>query len=106
MVQALASAGTSLVHISEVLTGSKVMHVAGTLEGDDLYEALVTNYPSLPQNKLRWFLEAPLHDGQTTWVLSKMWGTQTEQTLKSLVALALTNGFDFAPASASGNGAI
>lgn len=99
MVQALAAAGTCLPSIAEVLTDAKMMHVPGTFDGDELYETLVSAYPTLPQNKLRWFLEAPIHGNGDTWVLSKMWGTQTEQVLKELVAIAPTGGFSFEPAT-------
>jgi hypothetical protein len=58
-------------------------------------------YPTLPKNILRWFLEAPIHGNGETWVLSKMWGTQTEQVLKELIALAPTGGFGFEPATPS-----
>jgi hypothetical protein len=101
MVQALATAGTSLPRIAEVLTDTKMMHVPGTYDGDELYENLVSAYPTLPQNKLRWFLEAPIHGSGDTWVLSKMWGTQTEQVLKELIILAPTGGFGFEPAAPS-----
>jgi hypothetical protein len=40
------------------------------------------------QNRVRWFLDDPVHDGERTWVLFSNWGTNTEPTLDGLVANA------------------
>jgi hypothetical protein len=52
--------------------------VDGELEDDELIEAFVADYPVAERNLHRWFFDSPLHDQGRTWVLSKMWGAQSE----------------------------
>jgi hypothetical protein len=97
MVSALHQAGVPASQLAEVLTRSKFLAVDGTLGGEELAEALVTTHPGQSNRLGRWFLEAPIHEGDRTWLLSKMWGRTTEAVLERLVALAPGPGFSFEP---------
>jgi hypothetical protein len=73
------------------------MSVEGTLEGKELSEAVLKEHPAISGNLGRWFLEEPLYDAERTWVVSKMWGLNTPDTLEALAALAPIDGFGFEP---------
>jgi hypothetical protein len=88
MVRGLVGSGVDPEQIRLVIPGPRFLPVAGTLTGSELSEAFVTAYPVARGNERRWFMEAPVHSGGTTWVLSKGWGTNTEPTLAALAALA------------------
>ncbi|WP_021593023.1 hypothetical protein [Actinomadura welshii] len=88
MVTGLHRAGVAAEQLAEALPNSKFISVDGTLTGEDLADALATAYPGFSERLRRWFLEFPLHDGDRTWVLSKMWGANTERMLERLTALA------------------
>lgn len=93
MVRALFAAGVDPERIRAVIPGPRFLPVDGMHEGADLLEAFTATYPAAVGNERRWFTEAPLQTGETTWVLSKMWGTNTEATLASLSGLA--DGFGY-----------
>ena len=75
------------------------MGVDGELDGEDLAEAFVTAYPKAHERDRRWFLDQPVHQDGRTWVLSKMWGSNTVATLDPLIALAPNEGFGYRPIS-------
>jgi hypothetical protein len=95
MVHAVHRSGTPCSEIVEAIPGPRFLSVNGTLDGDDLTAAFVETYPRASGNEGRWFLDSPLHDAGQTWVLSKMWGLETEATLASLVELARSDGYSF-----------
>ena len=98
MVTALHQAGVTGEQIAQAIPGPRFLPVDGILEGEELVEAFVASYPQARENLRRWFLDAPLHEEGTTWLLSKMWGTNTVATLDALVALAPSAGFGYSPA--------
>ena len=96
LVTALAQAGVPPVSLAEALPNSKFLAVPGRLSGDDLFDAFALAYPQVlkdPRGPRRWFFEAPLHDGESTWILSKMFGANTEAVLNDLLALAPNDGY-------------
>lgn len=98
LTTALADAGVQPEKIAASLPKSKLLSVEGHLTGDQLYEAFLAAYPHVandPRRLRRWFLEAPLHDGERTWVLSKMWGVNTEPALDELLTLAPQDGYGY-----------
>ena len=95
MVQAVHAAGVQPADMSPHL-GIKFLAIDGSLDGPDLVEAFVSRYPNAKENVGRWFFDAAVHDGARTWVLSKMWGLNTEAALANLVALAPGAGITFA----------
>ncbi|WP_433332073.1 hypothetical protein [Spirillospora sp. CA-294931] len=88
MVVALQSAGVTAEQLAEALPNAKFISVEGILTEENLAEALVAAYPNFSKRLQRWFLETPIHDAGRTWVLSKMWGANTERILERLTALA------------------
>jgi hypothetical protein len=89
MVLALHAEGVPIDKIRQVVKERKLQSVPGTLDGDELVDTFVAKYPGSRAEK-RWFYEAPIHvDGQT-WVFSKMWGEDTEETLEALKSLSST----------------
>lgn len=97
MVHAVHTAGASADDIASVL-GRRFLGVEGVLHGDALIEEFVAAYPSAEQNIRRWFFSDPVHDKGKTWVLSKMWGTNTEAALAGLVNLVPNAGISYARA--------
>ncbi|WP_189171766.1 hypothetical protein [Pilimelia anulata] len=97
MVTALHQAGVAADQLAEVLPRSRFLPVDGTLHGDDLAHAFMTTYSATRKRLGYWFLDVPLHEDGHTWVLSKMWGTNTEPILDRLLALAPTEGFSYQP---------
>jgi hypothetical protein len=95
MVTALHTAGVSMPALVEALPNSRLISADGVLTGDDLVEKFSGKYPAFHNNLGRWFTEHPLHDGETTWLLSKMWGRQTVHTLDRLLALAPNGQFSY-----------
>ncbi len=97
MVTALHRAGVAADQLTTAIPRSRFLSVAGTLTGDDLARAFLITYPGSTKRLRRWFLDAPLHDQGRTWVVSKMWGTNTEPVLERLVALAPSQDFGYEP---------
>lgn len=95
MVHALHQAGVPASEIREVIPGPRFLSVDGHLEGLELEDAFVDAHPGARERKRRWFLEAPLHEDGRTWVLSKMWGTNTVPTLDALLQLAPVEGYGY-----------
>lgn len=93
LVTALAEAGVDAAAIRAAVPGPRFLPVEGELDGEALVEAFVTTYPNALGNERRWFTDAPIHQEGVTWVLSKMWGTNTEPALRALCALAPGYGF-------------
>lgn len=93
LVVALHAAGVSGHDLSTVIPNAKLLSVEGELDNDALIGAFINRYPSAERNLQRWFFETPLHDPGRTWVLSKMWGLQSESVLNALVELAPIAGF-------------
>ena len=99
MVTALHQAGVAAADLATVIPHSRFLPVDGTLSGERLAEAFTSAYPGSNKRLGRWFIEAPLHDSGRTWVLSKMWGTNTEPVLDRLLTLAPTDGYSYEAAA-------
>lgn len=98
LVTALADAGVAPEQLAGALPKSLFLPVPGRLSGDELFDAFTTAYPRVLKERRgprRWFFEAPLHDGERTWVLSKMWGANTQPALDALLALAPSEGYAY-----------
>jgi hypothetical protein len=93
MVQALFNAGVEGALIAKAVPHEKLRSVPGTLNDDQLAAAFAAEHQRSSENLRRWFIDEPIHDGDRTWVLSKQWGTQTEDVLKALSQLAPGFGF-------------
>lgn len=95
MVTALHRAGVPGDVLARVVPRSRFLDLDGVLHGPALADAFVARYPGADGRVGRWFTDNPLHDGNRTWVLSKMWGTNTEAILGRLIALAPSAGFGY-----------
>jgi hypothetical protein len=97
MVCALAEAGVAATVIASVLPRAKFLDDDGNLDGEELETAFVSAHPSAAGSTGRWFLDRPIADDGKTWVLSKMWGLDTEAVLTRLSKLAPGFGFEAQP---------
>lgn len=86
MVTTLRAAGVPAREIAHAIPPSRFLSVDGTLAGAELREAFVLAYAKFDPG--RWFLERPIHDEGRTWIVTKMWGRNTEPVLESLNKLA------------------
>lgn len=94
LARALHAHGIAAKTIAEAVGTKKMMAVPGHPEGDALWEQFAQQHAQTEGRGRRWFSETPFVDEDSTWLLSKMWGTQTEEVLDRLVALAPT-GFGY-----------
>lgn len=97
MVHALHRVGVPAATLATVLPAGKFLRVDGRYAGEDLVAAFVGQYPKARDNLGRWFLDAPLQEDGASWLLSKMWGLTTAETLNRLVELAPVPGFGVEP---------
>lgn len=95
MVIALHTDGATVAQLHTVIPPIKLLSVDGTLTDDELVEAFLATHPKAEGNIGRWFFDTPIHEAGRTWVLSKMWGADTEATLGSLAKMS-ASGVTFA----------
>lgn len=98
LVTALVGGGVEPAKLATVLPKSKFLSVPGQLAGDELFDVFTQTYPQVlkdPRGPSRWYFEAPLHGGDATWVLSKMWGANTEAVLAELLTVAPSDGYGY-----------
>jgi hypothetical protein len=95
MVSALHRADVPGDALARVLPRSRFLDLDGVLTGQALVDAFIARYPGADGRLGRWFTDRPIHDGDRTWMLSKMWGAKTQPTLDRLVTLAPTTGFEY-----------
>jgi hypothetical protein len=86
MVTTLRAAGVPAREIATAIPPSRFLSVDGTLDGAELREAFTLTYPKGDPG--RWFIEDPIHDEGRTWLVTKMWGRNTEPVLERLTKLA------------------
>lgn len=88
LVRALHAAGVAAGTIADHVPKGKLRSAPGSFTGDELWSAFRAEHGLTEQNRDRWFIEGPLHDGERTWVLHSNWGLNTEATLDALVSVA------------------
>ena len=86
MVTTLRAAGVPAREIAKAIPPSRFLSVDGTLDGAELREAFALTYPRGDPG--RWFMENAIHDEGRTWIVTKMWGRNTEPVLERLTKLA------------------
>ena len=99
LAQALHQAGVRGDELAQALPRSRFLGVEGVLDGDELWGAFVDEYPKAEGNLRRWFADQPFHDADRSWLLSKMWGTNTTAALDALAALRPSTGFGYRAAT-------
>ena len=83
MIEQLVARRVSPQEIAKVVSGARFRSVDGELyDQDQVAAALVADDPRIDPG--RWFTEHPLVDEGRTWVVSRMWGRNTEPTLTAL----------------------
>jgi hypothetical protein len=79
LVTTLHNAGVPPADMAKVLPGHpRLLPVHGNLDGEGLQQAFALAYPKYENGLSRWFFDHRLHQDEQTWVLSKMWGADTE----------------------------
>jgi hypothetical protein len=86
MVATLRAAGVPAREIAKAIPTSRFLPIDGTLAGAELREAFALSYPK--GDASRWFMESPVHEDGRTWIVTKMWGRNTEPVLERLAKLA------------------
>jgi hypothetical protein len=86
MVTTLRAAGVSAREIARAIPNSRFLSVDGTTTGAELREAFALAYPKFDPG--RWFVDSPVHDEGRTWIVTKMWGRNTEPVLERHTKLA------------------
>jgi hypothetical protein len=76
MVTTPHAAGVPARQIAQAIAPSRFLSVDGTVSGTKLREAFALTYAKFDPG--RWFLESPIHDEGRTWIVTKMWGRNTE----------------------------
>jgi hypothetical protein len=83
MVKALQETGVPLADIKGVVQPSRILFVEGELsDADDVATVFLDAFPKFRPG--RWFLDDVFREDGKTYVVSKMWGRNTEPTLKRL----------------------
>lgn len=96
----LHAAGVTAERLLTVVPKGKLLAVTGAPDADDLPDAMVADHLGAAGNLGRWFLDTPLRETGTTWVLSKMWGADTAVVLDRLLLLAPGDGWSARPVPA------
>lgn len=86
LVQRVHDAGVSMVEIDAVLGAGCLRSVDGTLDGDDLDEALAT--AGVGEGSFaKWTGDEPIHDGGRTWVVRRHWGREGSRAIRRLALM-------------------
>jgi hypothetical protein len=96
MIEQLVQKGVDLKAIAAQMPKSRFRVVDGAHESsEDVELALMASFPGMDVG--RWFIDRPLVDRQhgKTYVVSKMWGLQTEKRLERLVSAFPESGITF-----------
>ncbi|HVT77888.1 MAG TPA: hypothetical protein VHD87_12720 [Acidimicrobiales bacterium] len=99
LVRALHAAGVPAAVLKTKIQNRRFLGVPGVLSGEELEAAFVERYPKAAAALHRWWLDAPLHDADETYVLSNQWGRMFLPTVEALLSLAPDAGITVEPAS-------
>jgi hypothetical protein len=82
--------------IADVLGPRKFRGIDGELtDPDEMIAPVEAAYPRFRFDPGRWYVDEPFHQRGRTWLLSKMWGLDTEQMLEGLSAAFPDSGVTF-----------
>jgi hypothetical protein len=87
MVANLIERNCPAERIAEILGPRKFRGIDGEItDPDEMIVPLEAAYPRFRFDPGRWWVDEPFHQGGRTWLLTKMWGRETEQMLEDLSA--------------------
>jgi hypothetical protein len=87
MVSQLIARNCQAERIAEILGPRKFRGIDGEVtEPDEMIPSVEAAYPQLSFDPGRWWIDEPFHQDGRTWLLSKMWGIDTEEVLAELSA--------------------
>lgn len=102
MVSSLIERGCSAAKIAEILGDRKFRGIDGEWTGpEEMIAPVEAAYPRFGFDPGRFYIDEPFHQGGRTWLLSKMWGRDTEQMLKDLTAAFSDSGVAYIRAGSS-----
>lgn len=87
LVEHLRADGVSMPDIASRLPDTRVESVEGLLNGDELWDALLTIADVQRDQRRVWAVEEAIHEGGRTWVLAKFWGNAVDEALDSLTGV-------------------
>jgi hypothetical protein len=102
MVARLIERGCPAEKIAAVLGERKFRGVDGELtEPKEMIGPVEAAYPRFRFDPGRWYVDEPFHQHGQTWLLTKMWGRETEQMLDDLTAAFPDSGVTYTRAVSS-----
>jgi hypothetical protein len=85
MVETMVGRGCDPARIAEIIGDRRFRGIDGVLsDPDQMIEPMEVAYPGLQFDPGRFWTERPIHHEGRTWVISKMWGRDTEEFLQRL----------------------
>lgn len=85
MVERLIERGCSAQMIAEIVGSRKLRGIDGVVsDSEEMVAPMEAAYPEFRFDPGRFWVDDPIHQAGRTWVLSKMWGRDTEQVLEAL----------------------
>jgi hypothetical protein len=85
MVKQLIARDCSAEKVGQILGPRKFRGFDGEVsDPDEMVLPMEAEHPQLRFDPGRWWIDEPFHQGGRTWLLSKMWGRDTEQMLEEL----------------------
>jgi hypothetical protein len=96
MVETLVGRGCDPAAIAAVIGPRKFRGIDGTYsEPREMVEPMEAAYPEFRFDPGRFWTERPIHHAGRTWVISKMWGRDTQGVLQDLTAAFPRSGIGF-----------
>ncbi len=87
MVASLIERDCPAERMAEILGPRKFRGIDGEItDPDEIVAPVEAAYPRFRFDPGRWYVDEPFHQDGRTWLLTKMWGRETEQMLEELSA--------------------
>ncbi len=102
MVARLIERDCSAEKVADVLGERKFRGIDGELtDPGEMIAPVEAAYPRFRFDPGRWYVDEPFHQDGRTWLLTKMWGRETEQMLDDLTATFPDSGVTYIRAASS-----
>jgi hypothetical protein len=100
MVAKLIERNCPAEHIAQIIGPRKFRGIDGEIsDPDEMIPLVEAAYPKFRFDPGRWYVDEPFHQDGRTWLLSKMWGRDTEQMLDDLSAAFRSSGLTYRKAA-------